>query len=269
MTRDGSTATPYLLELRGISKRFGSVEALKDVYLELGRGEILGLVGDNGAGKSTLLKVLTGAVIPDQGQILLESSPITIHSALDARAAGIEMVYQDLAIFDNLDVAANIFIGRELVTRTLGIPRLDKRRMWAEAETILARLKINIASPRLLVERMSGGQRQMVACAKAMAFDSKILLMDEPTAALGVREANALLEQVESFKGSHSIIWITQRIPDVLRIADRVMILKGGQRQDLLKVKDVTLDDIVELIVRGRPSEEASKAEEIRYRSFG
>jgi simple sugar transport system ATP-binding protein len=255
---DGSLATPdFVLELRGITKSFDHVRALRGVDLELRRGELLGLVGDNGAGKSTLIKVISGAVIPDTGRIIMNGSDVTIRGPEDAHRLGIEMIYQDLALCDNLDVAANIFIGRE---RRIGRRFLDERRMWREASEVLARMRIRIDSPRLLVESMSGGQRQMVACARAVAFESPILLLDEPTAALGVSEAGALLELIEGFKGAHSIILITQRIPDVLQIADRVMVLKGGVSQGVLEVGKVTLDDIVTLIVKGRDNVTASPA---------
>ncbi|MFQ5857653.1 MAG: ATP-binding cassette domain-containing protein [Anaerolineae bacterium] len=259
--------------MRGISKRFGSVQALNDVDLELRRGEILGLVGDNAAGKSTLMKCLSGAVIPDEGEIFVEGQRAMIRNPVDARARGIEIIYQDLALFNNLDVAANIFIGREQ-TRHLGgssflgeLSFLDKRKMSDAAAELLGRLKINIASPKLPVAEMSGGQRQMVACARAIAFQSKILIMDEPTAALGVKEANTLLRLIKELKDNQglSIILITQRIPDVLAIGDRVMVLKAGERQGMLEVDQCTLDDVVELIIKGR----AGREEDVDYLSFG
>ena len=244
-----TTSQDVVLELRGITKSFGAVCALGGVDLQLRRGELLGLVGDNGAGKSTLTKVLSGAYVPDSGKILMNGADVRIRNPSDAHRLGIEMIYQDLALFDNLDVASNLFVGRE---RLLWGDFVDKQRMWDEASDLLARLRTNIKSPKLLVARMSGGQRQMIACARSVAFESKILLMDEPTAALGVREANALLEFIVNLKGAHSIILITQRIPDVLAIADRVMVLKGGLSQGVLDVSKVTLDDVVSLIVKGR-----------------
>ena len=158
----------------------------------------------------------------------MNGAEVRIRNPADAHRLGIEMIYQDLALFDNLDVASNLFVGRE---RLLWGDFVDKQRMWQEAADVLARMRTNIKSPKLQVARMSGGQRQMIACARAVAFDSKILLMDEPTAALGVREANALLEFIVNLKGAHSIVLITQRIPDVLAICDRVMVLKGGLSQ--------------------------------------
>ncbi len=257
------TREAFALELRGITKSFGAVAALRGVDLQLRRGELLGLVGDNGAGKSTLTKIMSGAYVPDSGEMFINGAEVKICNPADARRLGIEMVYQDLALFDNMDVASNLFVGRE---RLLWGDYLDKERMWKEAAEVLAKMRINIKSPKLLVERMSGGQRQMIACARSIAFDSKILLLDEPTAALGVREANALLEFILGLKGAHSIILITQRIPDVLAIADRVMVMKGGLSQGELEISKVGLDDIVSLIVKGR-SDGAQQQEDVRILS--
>jgi ABC-type sugar transport system ATPase subunit len=260
--------------MKGISKKFGAVQALNEVDFELRRGEILGLAGDNGAGKSTLMKVLSGAILPDEGQIYLEGQKVTIRNPEDANNLGIAMIYQDLALFNNLDVAANIFIGRECTRGSLGIlDVLDKKAMYVKAEELIARLNVNINSPKLLVAQMSGGQRQMVACARAIAFESKVLIMDEPTAALGVTEANTLLNLIKGLKDvGLSIILITQRIPDILAIGDRVMVLKGGEKQGILNVKDCTLDDVVSLIIKGRAFYEGdanNKDEQVEYMSFG
>jgi ribose transport system ATP-binding protein len=255
----------YALHMHGISKHFGGVQALTNVDLELRRGELLGLVGDNAAGKSTLMKIAAGAVVPDQGHLRVDGRPVTLRSPADARTAGIEMIYQDLALFDDEDVAANIFMGRERVRRVLGMRVLDRRAMWEESARLLERLNINVASPRLSVRRMSGGQRQMIALAQAVAFESKILILDEPTAALGVREANTLLEFVQTLKHHVSMIMITQRIPEVLAIADRVMVLKGGVRQGVLNVPDTTLEDVVSLIVGGRTGDDTDP----EFMSFG
>jgi ABC-type sugar transport system ATPase subunit len=178
------------------------------------------------------------------------------------------MIYQDLALFNNLDVARNIFAGRELVQGPLGIT-LDKKDMYRRAEELIKDLRVDIKSPKFNVARMSGGQRQMVACARAIAFQSKIMIMDEPTAALGVTEANKLLGLIKNLKDlGLSILLITQRIPDILAIADRVFILKGGVRQDILNVRDTTLDDVVFLIVKGKDGN-SKKVNDIEYKSFG
>jgi len=258
----------YAVEMKGICKSFGGVQALKNVDLELRQGEIMGIVGDNGAGKSTLMKILSGAYHADKGEIFIFGNQVEIHTPLDAFKLGISMIYQDLALFNNLDVARNIFVGRELVRGPLGIT-LAKKDMYRRAEELIKDLRVDIKSPRLNVARMSGGQRQMVACARAIAFQSKIMIMDEPTAALGVTEANKLLGLIKNLKDlGLSILLITQRIPDILAIADRVFVLKGGVRQDILNVKGTTLDDVVFLIVKGKDGN-SKKVDDIEYKSFG
>jgi len=262
----------YIVEMKGISKRFGAVQAVNNVNLELRRGEILGLVGDNAAGKSTLMKILAGAYSPDSGEIVLDGKPVQIEGPRHARELGITMVYQDLALFNSMDVASNIFVAREPTTNVMGLKLFDRKEMRARAKELLAKMKVNISSVDLPVARMSGGQRQMIAAARALAFAAKILLLDEPTAALGVREANTLLAQIKEWKAQGlSIILITQRIPDVLAVGDRVMVLKGGVRQDILNVANCHLDDIVNLIVKGRTDtkEPAAEKPDIEYLSFG
>src|SRR5512135_3466501 len=186
------TQTP-LVEMRGICKNFGPVRALREVNLNVGYREVVGLVGDNGAGKSTLMKVLTGAYQPDSGQILFDGKPVRFASPHASRRAGIEMVYQDLALAGNLSVAGNIFLGAEPVQRAAGMPLLDEPKMQNDAQNLLERLRIEIKSVRLLVENLSGGQRQAVAIARAMAFNSKVIIMDEPTAALSVAAISKVL----------------------------------------------------------------------------
>jgi len=254
--------------MRGIGKRFGGIHALKGVDLELRPGEIMGIVGDNGAGKSTLMKILSGAYLADEGEIYVEGRKVHLHNPQDAYNLGIGMIYQDLALFNNLDVARNIFVGREYSRGPLGL-MLDKKSMYKKAEELIQELRVDIKSPRLNVARMSGGQRQMVACARAIAFQSKILIMDEPTAALGVTEAGKLLSLIRNLKERGlSILLITQRIPDILAIADRVFVLKGGQRQAVLDVSQVTLDDVVTMIVRGKDPN-GINAPSVEFQSFG
>jgi ABC-type sugar transport system ATPase subunit len=258
----------YVVEMKSICKSFGGVQALKSVDLELRRGEIMGMVGDNGAGKSTLMKVLSGAHLADEGEIFIDGQKAHIRNPQDAFNLGIGMIYQDLALFNNLDVARNIFVGRELVHGPFGL-LLDKKSMYKKAESLIRDLRVDIKSPKLNVARMSGGQRQMIACARAIAFESKILIMDEPTAALGVTEANKLLGLIKNLKTMGlSILLITQRIPDILAIADRVFVLKGGQRQDILEVSQVTLDDVVTMIVKGK-DRNGNQMPDVVYQSFG
>ena len=260
--------TEYIVEMKGICKRFGGVQALKNVDLELRRGEIMGIVGDNGAGKSTLMKILSGAYLANEGKIHIEGRPVHIRNPEDASRLGIVMIYQDLALFNNLDVARNIFIGRECSRGPLGL-LLDKKSMYHRAEELIQELRVDIRSPKLGVAQMSGGQRQMVACARAIAFQSKILIMDEPTAALGVTEAGKLLSLIRNLRDRGlAILLITQRIPDVLAIADRVFVLKGGQRQDVLEVSQVTLDDVVTMIVKGK-DRAGERTPAMEYESFG
>src|SRR5512135_2375826 len=188
------TETTPVVEMRNIKKNFGAVQALRGIDLVLHHNEVLGLVGDNAAGKSTLMKVLSGAYIPDEGEILIEGKKVHLTDPLHARRLGIEMVYQDLALANNLDVTSNVFMGREAANPQLGpFSVLDSRYMEREAQRLLGRLKIDIPSVRLLVERLSGGQRQSVAIARAMAFNSKVIIMDEPTAALSVAAISKVL----------------------------------------------------------------------------
>jgi len=260
--------TEYIVEMKGVCKSFGGVQALKSVDLELRHGEIMGIVGDNGAGKSTLMKILSGAYQADEGEIYINGLKVHIHNPQNAFNLGIGMIYQDLALFNNLDVARNIFIGRELVRGPFDL-LMDKKRMYKRAEEVIRDLRVDIKSPKMNVARMSGGQRQMVACARAIAFQSKVLIMDEPTAALGVTEANKLLGLIRNLKDMGlSILLITQRIPDILAIADRVFVLKGGQRQDILEVSKVSLDDVVTMIVKGK-DRNGNHAPEVEYKSFG
>lgn len=242
----------YVVEMVDISKSFGGVVALDGVDLQLQRGEILGIVGDNGAGKSTLMKILSSLHLPDKGKIHIDGQLVAFAAPQDARASGVEMIYQDLALFDNLDITANVYIGRELSRSILGIPFLDKRRMHAEAQQLFERLNIGIESTEQLVSGLSGGQRQSVAVGRALSFNCKVLIMDEPTAALGVKEVKTLLKIIAGLRDQGmSIIIISHRIPDLMAIGDRVMVMKGGRRVGMLKVADCTVDDCVDLIVRG------------------
>ncbi|GIV82400.1 MAG: sugar ABC transporter ATP-binding protein [Anaerolineae bacterium] len=221
-----------LVEMRNIKKRFGAVQALRGVDLTLHRGEVLGLVGDNAAGKSTLMKVLSGAYIPDEGQIFIEGKRVHITNPEDSRRLGIEMVYQDFALAGNLDVAANVFLGREVVRWELGPLRvMNKRAMEERARDLFERLKIDISSVRLKVERLSGGQRQAVAIGRAVAFDAKVVIMDEPTAALSVAAISKVLELIHELKAHQcAVILISHRLEDVYEVGDRVVVLRQGRK---------------------------------------
>lgn len=221
-----------IVEMRGIKKHFGAVQALKGVDLALHHNEVLGLMGDNAAGKSTLMKVLSGAYIPDGGSVYIEGQPVHFNSPMDARRMGIEMVYQDYALSNNLDVSGNVFMGREVVRIRLGpLGVMDYAYMEQETKNLLDRLKIDIASVRQKVERLSGGQRQAVAIARATAFDAKVIIMDEPTAALSVAAIDKVIELIRELKAQgSSIIIISHRLEDIYRVSDRMVVLRQGRK---------------------------------------
>jgi simple sugar transport system ATP-binding protein len=224
-------ATP-IVEMRNIKKSFAAVRALRGVDLVLHHNEVLGLVGDNAAGKSTLMKILSGAYLPDEGEIFIEGKKAHISDPLHARQLGIEMVYQDLALVNHLDVASNVFLGREVMSARLGrIGVMNQRHMEEETRHLLDRLKIDISSVRLGVERLSGGQRQTVAIARATAFNAKVIIMDEPTAALSVAAIDKVLDLVRELKAQGcSIIIISHRLEDIYQVSDRMIVLRHGRK---------------------------------------
>jgi ABC-type sugar transport system ATPase subunit len=227
-----TTETVPVVEMRSIKKNFGAVQALRGVDLTLHYNEVLGLVGDNAAGKSTLMKVLSGAYTPSEGEIFIEGERVHLTNPMDARRLGIEMVYQDYALANNLDVAANVFMGREVVRFRLGpIGVMDFNHMEQETKNLLNRLKINIPSVRQKVERLSGGQRQAIAIARATAFNAKVIIMDEPTAALSVAAIDQVLELVRELKAQGaSIIIISHRLEDIYQVSDRMIVLRQGRK---------------------------------------
>jgi ABC-type sugar transport system ATPase subunit len=242
-----TTLSP-LLEARGIEKRFGRVTALREGAFELREGEVHALVGDNGAGKSTLIKIMSGVLQPDAGEILLDGSPIAIGSPHDARELGIETVYQDLALAEHLDASANLFLGREaLLPRPLAwLGFLDRRAMRRRAADELRRLKIGIPSVVQPVLSLSGGQRQAIAVARAIAWGRRIVIMDEPTAALGVRESAKVLELISEIR-SHglSVIMISHDLPEVFAVADRITVMRLGRSLVTLTRSETSLEAIV------------------------
>jgi ABC-type sugar transport system ATPase subunit len=241
-TMESMTETTPVVEMRNIRKNFAAVQALRGVDLVLHHNEVLGLVGDNAAGKSTLMKVLSGAYIPEEGEIFIEGKKVHMANPLDARRLGIEMVYQDLALANNLDITANVFLGREAVSTGLGPIRvMNSRHMEREAQRLLGRLKIDIPSVRLLVERLSGGQRQSVAIARATAFNSKVIIMDEPTAALSVAAISKVLDLVCELKEQGaSIIVISHRLEDIHQVSDRLVVMRQGRKvRDCPVVSDI------------------------------
>ncbi|MEW5960045.1 MAG: ATP-binding cassette domain-containing protein [Chloroflexota bacterium] len=246
-----SEANGPVVVMQGIVKNFGPIQALRGIDLYLDPNEVLGLVGDNGAGKSTLMKVLTGVYQPDAGQILLNGRPVRFESPHDSREAGIEMVYQDLALAGNLDVASNIFLGRELGRNYFRglIKLLNHKRMLHDAEELLKRLKIEIASVKFLVGTLSGGQRQAVAIGRSAGFEARVVIMDEPTAALAVREVGKVLDLIEGLKEHNvGVILISHRMQDIFTVCDRIMVLRQGLKVGDVVRKNTSMDEIVALI---------------------
>lgn len=250
----GGRASDAVFEAVGLSKSYGPVQACRDVDLQIRAGELTAIVGDNGAGKSTVAKILTGAVAPDRGRLLVNGIEQTFADPLQARLAGVEAVYQELALAPNLDVVHNIYLGRELVRPTMGmrfLPRLDDARMAAQAREHMAQLSVNIPRLRgLPVGTMSGGQRQTIAIARAIFWASKVLVMDEPTAALGVRESRAVLELVrKALDRGIAVVMISHVMGHVLELADHVAVMRHGTKVADLARGTYDSDHLVRLIV--------------------
>jgi simple sugar transport system ATP-binding protein len=222
--------TEPILELRGISKSFGAIQALSGVDLTLEPGEVLGLMGDNGAGKSTLVRIIAGNFPATSGEMRLHGTAVQFQRPLDARRSGIEIVYQDLALCDNLTAAANVFLGREMTRRMGPFRLLDYRAMYARAGGLFGELKSE-TRPRDLVRRMSGGQRQAVAIARTRLSDPRIVLLDEPTAAISVRQVAEVLDLIRRLRDQAiAVVLISHRMPDVFAVADRVLVLRRGRK---------------------------------------
>ena len=219
-----------VLELNGVSKHFGAIQALINVSLTLRGGEVVGLMGDNGAGKSTLVKIVAGNYPPSEGSMSVQGRPVAFHKPSDAREDGIEIVYQDLALCDNLTAAENVFLGREAMRRVGPFNVLDYRTMFRRAGELFAELKSE-TRPRDLVRRMSGGQRQAVAIARTRLSDPKIVLMDEPTAAISVRQVAEVLALIRRLRDHQiAVVLISHRMPDVFAVADRVVVMRRGEK---------------------------------------
>jgi len=256
-------ASQILLEMKGISKHFGGLQALRGVNLTLGVGEVLGLVGDNGAGKSTLMHVLSGAYVPDDGTVTLDSRPVRIQNPRAARDLGIGMIYQDLALVPYMSVWENIYLGNELKKKLFGlIPRLDKRRMRGSSLGLISKLKADLSNPNSRVRELSGGQRAAVAIARTLTFQPRIVIMDEPTAALAVKEVNEVLNLITELKSTGiSVIIISHRLQDILAVGDRIMVLRQGRNVGDLKVSDTSMKEVVSLIVGGDAETEQQREE--------
>jgi D-xylose transport system ATP-binding protein len=242
--------TAPLVALRGIHKAFGGVHAVEDASVNLHPGEVVALLGHNGAGKSTLMKMLAGAYPIDSGEILIRGDKAHIRSPADSQALGIETIYQTLALADNLDSVANLFLGRELLTpwRTL-----DDLRMDADARKVFARLNKNFQNFRVPVRRLSGGQRQTVAISRALYFNARILIMDEPVAALGPAETRMVLETIKRLKAEGiGIFLISHEMQDVFEVCDRATVMKNGSVVGMVHMKDVTQDEVLQMIIQGK-----------------
>jgi len=255
-----NSSTPLVIQARGLVKRYGQVTALDGADFELRAGEILAVIGDNGAGKSSLIKCLAGATIPDEGDIYLDGQRAQFRSPIDARRAGIETVYQDLAVAPAMTIAENLFLGREI--RRPGflgsvLQMIDKKKMLAESISRMNDLKVGIRSMTQAVETLSGGQRQCVAVARAAAFAQHVVIMDEPTAALGVKEGNMVLELIRRVRDKGlPVILISHNMPHVFEIADRIHIARLGKRAAVVNPKKISMSDTVAVMTGAMTVEE-------------
>jgi D-xylose transport system ATP-binding protein len=246
-TTASTTRTP-LLEMRGISKRFGAVQALTDIQFDVCAEEVVALVGDNGAGKSTLIKTISGIYRPDAGTVRWAGREVTVHSPNDAAALGIATVYQDLALCDNLDVVSNLFLGHELTAFGMHGPFgvIDETTMERKAVEVLRRLSVKIPSVRIPIASLSGGQRQSVAVARSVLGDNKVVLLDEPTAALGVAQTREVLELIKRLREQGiGVVLISHNLADVFDVADRITVLRLGRWVGTYDAKSVTREQLV------------------------
>jgi D-xylose transport system ATP-binding protein len=251
------------LELKGVSKSFGAVQALYEVDFHVSRGEVMALVGDNGAGKSTLIKCIAGIYSIDSGDVLFEGERVNLHGPKDSARLGIEVVYQDLALADNLDVVQNMFLGREELTGPLR--SLDEITMERRANDTLATLSVTtIRSVRQTVAGLSGGQRQSVAVAKAVMWNSKVVILDEPTAALGVAQTRQVLDLVKRLgEQGLAVVLISHNLHDIFEVADNITVLRLGQNVGEYKRTEVTQTQVVEAITAGKLSKVPGVQEEV------
>ena len=248
-----------LVELRNMSVSFGGVHAVNDVTVDLYPGEILGLVGGNGAGKSTLIKTLSGAQKPDSGEIFIDDRPVAIHSPMDAKNLGVETIYQTLALADNIDAPSNVFLGREILTP---VRTLDDSAMEDATRKVMKRLNPRFNNFKVPVESLSGGQRQSVAIAKAVQFNARILIMDEPTAALGPAETEVVRDLMRQLQQEGiGIFLISHDIHDVFDLADRISVMLQGKLVGTVNKSDVTMDEVLAMIIIGKLPEEVTETE--------
>ncbi|HEX2911558.1 MAG TPA: ATP-binding cassette domain-containing protein [Chloroflexia bacterium] len=246
-----TSANEPILVLRDVSKHFGGLTAVDQVSLQISPGEVVGLLGDNGAGKSTLIKMISGVYKPDNGQMLFQGKEVNFSSPMEARHQGIETIYQDLALCENLDATANIFLGREPIKRQLGIlNRVDRNYMLKESQQILDQLDIIIPNLRRPIRQMSGGQRQAVSIARAVYWNARLMIMDEPTAALGVPEQRKVLELVRTLRDRGvPVIIISHNMQDVFAVADRIVVMRRGRKVGERVTSETHVNEIVGLMV--------------------
>jgi len=248
-----------LVELRNMNVSFGGVHAVNNVTVDLYPGEILGLVGGNGAGKSTLIKTLSGAQKPDSGEIFIDGEPVTIHSPMDAKHLAVETIYQTLALADNIDAPSNVFLGREILTP---VRTLDDSAMEDATRRVMKRLNPRFENFTAPVESLSGGQRQSVAIAKAVQFNARILIMDEPTAALGPAETEVVRGLMRQLKEEGiGIFLISHDIHDVFDLADRISVMLQGKLVGTVNKADVTMDEVLAMIIIGKLPEEITETD--------
>ena len=258
----GQEHKPVVMQARGLVKRYGQVTALDGADFELRAGEILAVIGDNGAGKSSLIKCLSGATVPDAGEIILDGKPVQFRTPIDARRAGIETVYQDLAVAPAMTISENLFLGRELLRPGLlgrWLRLLDKGEMLRQSTARMQDLKVGIRSMTQAVETLSGGQRQCVAVSRAASFAEHVVIMDEPTAALGVKEGNMVLELIRRVRDRGlPVVLISHNMPHVFEVADRIHVARLGKRVAVLNPKAISMSDTVAVMTGAMPPEAIS-----------
>lgn len=247
-----SNASP-LLEVRNLSKSFGAVHALRDLTMHVAAGEVVALAGDNGAGKTTLIKAISGVYKPTSGKVLLEGREVDFSSPQEARERGIETIYQDLALADNLTIGANIFLGREPMTKRWGfLPVLDRKKMAEAARETMALLDFHVNRLDAPVSNFSGGQRQAVAIGRAVYWNARILIMDEPTAALGVPEQRKVISLIHQLKAQgRGVIFISHNLQDIFAVSDRIVVLRRGVMAGERRIAETTHDEVVKLMIGG------------------
>jgi simple sugar transport system ATP-binding protein len=248
-----NNAAQPLLEINDLSKHFGAVQALRDFSMVVRPGEVVALAGDNGAGKTTLIKAISGVYRPSSGEIRLKGEPVSFSTPQEARDRGIETIYQDLALADNLSIGANIFLGREPMRKAFGfLPVLDRKRMADAARDTMALLDFHVSRMEAPVSNFSGGQRQAVAIGRAVYWNAQILIMDEPTAALGVPEQRKVISLIHQLKAQgRGVIFISHNLQDIFAVSDRIIVLRRGVTAGERKISETTHDEVVKLMVGG------------------